>query len=619
MCGIAGVLHGTGRLPDPAVLESMAAAIAHRGPDGTATATSLTCGMATTRLALVDPSPAGDQPWTADGKLLGFNGEIYNHRSLRRELEDEGVTFAGRCDTEVLFHLLDRRGPDGALRRLEGMFAFAWWDGSSLALARDRFGIKPLLWTVRDDRLHWASEAKALRHATAIDPDPTAALFSLLAKADRSIERTPFLGVNQLPPGHVLRVRPGEAPTIDCYFELRDVVDEEAHRELAALDGDAVTRRLGSLLSRAVDTMVVADAPMGTFLSGGVDSSLISSLAVRRDADHQLFTADIAGRTEAPRARQAADWLGRQVTTAPMTADDVLADWAEATWHYETPIVTHMNALPLHRVARTARESGVKAVLTGEGADELFLGYSDTAFRPYRRVLRSPITALRSAYGLLPGLAERVLPEIVQGEERYVANLAEDFEQRRTESLAREAFAFLSPRQAASQATSIELFASHLQTLLHRNDRMGMQASIECRFPFLDSELVQFGVNLPVDHKLQWTTSLHDRKHPFLLDKAPVRALASDQLPRSVALRKKDGFPAYGHHDMRVDAGLFIGGWAADALHLTRAGIQHLSEHESPYFAAKLASVEIFGRLFGAGESAADITDDLRRAVTLTP
>lgn len=620
MCGIAGVLdpHG-GPVPEEE-LKRLAGELSHRGPDDRGWARSAGVGMAATRLAIVDLSERGAQPMAEGESLLAFNGEIYNCAPLRDELERDGVAFRGHSDTEVLFQLLRHRGVEATIPRLRGMFAFAFFDGERLWLARDRFGIKPLVWTRFEGRVLWASEARALRGVLDLVPDTTSVLYGFLSQADRSGRRTVFAGVDQVPPGHhVVIDRRGEHRLVR-WHTLAGEVDEARFRELEGRTDEEVDDRFDAHITAAVSAMLMGDAPTATLVSGGVDSALLAALAARRDPGHLLLAADVARpRSEAGAARRVAAALERTLRLTRFEPDDLLEQWAPATLAYEAPLVTHMNTLPYGAVARLARAEGVKSVLTGEGADELFFGYPEAAFAPYRAALRSPVQLLERAYGLIPGLARRVLPELLDARERQLADIVDDYEGGRHRDEAIEAYGFLGRWPAQRHAAALEMFGGHLLSLLHRNDRMGMAASVESRFPYLDEELVAFALNLPLAHKLRLTRRFHDRKHPFVRDKAVLRAVAARYVPADVADRVKDGFPTIGHEQLTVGPGFFRDGWVAQVLRLTDEGIDHLCASEPPLVAARLASVEVFGRLFGEGQSTAAVTAELHRHVAIRP
>lgn len=619
MCGIAGIRHPDDRVVDGSVLEAMAAALAHRGPDGRGTWQAGGVGLAATRLAIVGEGPTGDQPMAADGCALAFNGELYNRADLLAELRGAGVEPVGRSDTEVLFGLLRLRGVEPVLPRLRGMFAFAWVeDDRTVHLARDRFGIKPLYWAERGSTVAWASEVKGLAPAVEVRPDRSRALFSVLSLADRWSERTVFDGVRQVRPGQRVEITPDGTVRTEVWHRLSDAVDPDLAAELAAAPSAEVDARLDAALERAVTAMLMSDRPLATLTSGGVDSSVVAAVATGSDPDHALYTAAVSGpHNEIDAATALGRALGRPVRAVPFTPEMVLDDWARCTWHHEAPIVTHLNALPLARVAGAVHDDGTKAVLTGEGADELFAGYPAMAARPHLDLLRLPYRALRRLYGLVPGLSDLVLPG-GPSQEGYLAALGDDFESVRLGREAAEAFDHLEPGEARDAAATYVALHGHLRTLLQRNDRMGMQHSLESRFPFLDEEVVALGLNLPRRHKRSATARPHDRKHPFVLDKATLRRVAASRgLPG--ARRRKDGFPSWGHVDMRVGAGFFRDGWVAELLELSDPAIDHLVADEDPYYVAKLASVEVFGRLFDRDAPIELVAADVARHVSMRP
>lgn len=617
MCGIAGVLAPPGGAVDESRLAAMADAMAHRGPDQAGRHHRDGLGVVATRLAIVDLSDAGAQPMVDGDHVLAFNGEIYNHPELRHELAAAGVTFRGHSDTEVVFAALRHHSVVPTLHRLRGMFALAYHDGERLWLARDRFGIKPLVWRRTPAGLGWASEATTLAALAPLEVDVTQALGGFLSLADRSGRRTAFRGVEQVPPGHVLVADPA-GHRLERWHDLAGEVDEAAYRELDGAGFPELARRLDQLLTTSVERMLMGDAPTATFLSGGVDSSLLAALAATRaDDTHLLLTADVVGpRSEAPAAAAVARLVGRGVTPARFDPGAVLDEWATATRAYEAPLVTHMNSLPYATLARAAQANGVKSVLTGEGADELFFGYAEMAFQPARTLLRAPVLAIERLYERVPGLAKRVLPELSDARERQLAELSEDYERTRLREAALDAYAFAG-RHAPRLAAALEMTQGHLLSLLHRNDRMGMAASVESRFPYLDEDLVAFALNLPLAAKLRWTPRSRDRKHPLLRDKAVLRDAAGRHLPTEVTERAKEGFPTVGHEQLRVAPGLFEDGWVAGAVGLSPAGIEHLCHDEAPVVAARLASVEVFGRLFDGHDDPATVTDHLHRHVTV--
>ncbi len=595
------------------MLEAMAARLSHRGPDDRGTFVHRGLGLATTRLSIVDLSDKGAQPFRDENAALVFNGEIYNAATLGRRLEGEGVVFRGGSDTEVLFHALRRWGVEATLPTLEGMFAFAFADlvRQAVSLCRDRLGIKPLVWTEHGGDLAWASEAKGLIPFRPLRTDGVQSVFSVTGRLERSAHLTGFSGVNRLPAGHVLTATAGARPSIICWAPLEDLVDEAHHAELARTEPDELVRRLDSLLTSACERVGASDAPTGLFLSGGVDSSLVAALSVPRSPT--MLSADIGGdRSEAPAAREVARHLDADLTMIEFPREALLEDWAVATWHAESPVVTHVNALPFRRLALAARDLGVKAVLTGEGADELFFGYAEIMIDALRRTARAPRDALRRAAAHLPGPVGAALGRLGVDQSGFLVDLAGGFRRHVLHERAVEAFSFASPQSAERSAATLVWLGDHLPTLLHRNDAMGMAASIEARFPYLDDELARFAVNLPPAAKWSLHPRAHDPRHPFVLDKALLRRVACRHLPASVAYRPKLGFPVHGYDLVRTSTAFWTDGYVVGLLGLDRAAIDHLVSAVDPYLAAKLASVEVFGRLFDLGHDIDTVSAHVR-------
>jgi asparagine synthase (glutamine-hydrolysing) len=612
MCGIGGFI-GADLPPDPAALTRMCELLAHRGPDDRGIFVDGPIGLAHTRLSLLDLSPAGHQPWVDGEHALVFNGEIYNFREERAVLEASGATFDSGSDTEVLFRSLVDRGVDQTLSRLRGMFAFAFVDLRShrTVLCRDRFGIKPLVYRSGVGHVAFASEAKALAAVEPLEIDPVVALFSITGMADHSKSRTPFRGVEQVEPGSYVVIEDGRVSKRVTYYALADQIDESRYRCLEEASWNEVVDELDELLERSVRSVAFADAPVGAFVSGGVDSGLIASYgAASSPSDFTLFTADVVG---AHSEREGAEALSRHIrrplVSTPFEPGDLLGHWARCTWGYETPLVKHTNAMPFSALAERTRDAGFKAVLTGEGADELFLGYPTLLFDRYRPLVEAPLRLLDRLYGLSPRLAHIVLEPRSDPAATFLRGLSERYEHDRIERSDRPALDFLPRRDRALAYNTLDMFQEHLLSLLHRNDRMGMLSGIESRFPFLDEDLVSFGLNLPVKWKAAHTSRVHNLKHPFLIDKAVVRRLAARRLPPALAERPKEGFPMYGLRNVRLRDGAFRDGYVADLLSLDDPAQSYLIDQGATYQVAKLFSVEVFGRLFGLGHSIDEVTD----------
>ncbi len=610
MCGIGGLLLETDQQVSEQTLQAMGRAMTHRGPDASGVWTQGSRGFSHTRLRLFDLSTAADQPWVRGDDALVFNGEIYNFRELRSELEWAGHTFTTTSDTEVLFVALQHHGLAKTLDRIRGMFAFAYHCAAEQTtyLCRDRFGIKPLLYGEIDGGIAFASEAKALAVARPLEVDETLALLAIRTLGDKSQDRTLFRGVRQVAPGSFVVVRSGRVVGTERYAPLLDLVDEARYRALDAGTYGAAVAELDELLRVSVDGMASCDANLGVFLSGGVDSGLLASLGRTRAERFRAFTSDVRGpSSELAQAVAVAGALSVPIASTAFEPGDWLGEWVQSTWHLETPVITNPSTLPFGQVAQLAHDEGYQAVLTGEGADELFLGYPRLASGAAERLAAAPLAALRSVYGRVPGLLDALMNDRDARSNDFLRGVVGGFEEDLLRSEAEERYGFLDARQAKLQATSVVMTQTSLQALLQRNDRMGMAASIESRFPFLDEEVVAFALNLPTRFKLRRSFDVHNRKHPFVIDKAIVRSVADTYLPAGFAMQQKKGFPTRGLHGVLVRPGAFDGGWAAERFGDGISYGREIASWPQAYDAAKLMSIEIFGRLFAEGQSQAEV------------
>ncbi len=617
MCGIAGIFQLNGRPVPAGAAESMGRIMAHRGPDNFTVVDLPNVEIAHNRLSLIDLSAAANQPFRDADHVLAYNGEIYNYRELRKRLENEHVIeFKTTSDTEVLFYFLIHYGIECTLREIKGMFAFSFYNRheNRLFLARDRVGIKPLYYAQVNGAFCWASEVKAIAKTFELKPDPIKTLFSIGGIGENSSKYTLYNDILQVEPGTYLAIVPGGEPQKNVYYRPVDDIDQARYDDLDRKPSSEVVAEFESLFDHSVRSMLISDAPVGTFLSGGVDSSLISAMAKRNYGNIKLFTANVVGRySEFDAARSVSRHIGAEIFDYAFESEMMLRDWADVTYFYESPIIVHTNALPFANVAGITRKHGVKAVLTGEGADELFLGYPRLLTKRFDKFAAAPVSAIRSLYRLVPGLHEYLFPNTKNSLTNFAYDVVRKFEPAASENGDIEKFSFLPEPKREEQYLTIKMLGPHLTTLLHRNDRMGMMASIEARFPFLHEDLVKFAVNLPVKYKIGRSLRWHDYKHPFLVDKWIVRKAAEKYLPRDISHKKKFGFGMYGHKFIRIKDGFFDGGWVGENLQLDRRSQLRLLETQDPYFIGKLASVEIFGRIFANGQDRADVADHIMR------
>ena len=558
MCGIAGIVHAHPSKPvDELALRRMVGAIGHRGPDGFGIALDPGAGLASARLAIFD-LPRGWQPFEASpgGSMLVYNGEVYNHPELRAHLVARGEGFVTSCDTEVVLRLLERDGT-GALGRLNGQFAFAWWQPMPrrLTLVRDRFGVRPLYYASLDSgTLVFGSEAKALFASGEVDAVPDLAgideVFTLWgARAPRTV----FGGIRQVRPGGVVVWEAGRIVEERTWWSPEYDLDGAANEDLEELLRDSVRLRLR------------ADVPVGTYLSGGLDSSLITALA-QAETNHELRTFSIAFKDPRYDERSHQEEVARAIGTRHHVVEATPGAIAEAfpavIRHAEMPLV-RTAPVPLYLLAREVREQEITVVATGEGADELFWGYElfkEVVLRElYARDPQRAVELLEGLYAYLGPAAARRGPAW----RRFLLETGADDEQLGSH-LTRSAAtgivkAFYRPELAAETRPndSLDRLRSELPprfgrwsrleraawleltTLLEpyllsaQGDRVAMAHGVEGRFPFLDHRVFAYSVRLPASEKLNG-----------MREKVALRELAARLLPPEIAERTKQPYRA---------------------------------------------------------------------------
>ena len=419
MCGLAGIFTAEARAPDELArgVARMSAALAHRGPDDAGAWANAEAGIALgfRRLAIVDLSAEGHQPMRSAGGrfVIAFNGEVYNHVELRRELEQGGARFRGHSDTEVMLAAFERWGVEAAVRRFVGMFAIALWDARErrLHLVRDRLGIKPLYVCRAPGRVLFASELKALHAAPGFAPEVdrealTLFLRYLYVPGPRSI----FRGVTQLPPGTVLTIDDPRAPLPAPvpFWSAEEAATRGMEQPFEGGDGEAVDE-VERVLGDAVALRMRADVPLGAFLSGGVDSSAVVALMQARSARPvRTFTIgfDAPEHDESAHAARVARHLGTEHTSVVLTGADALGIVPDLPRLFDEPLADP-SQIPTFLVSRIARRH-VTVALSGDGGDELFAGYNRylSGERALARAARIPA----SVRHLIAGGVERVPP-----------------------------------------------------------------------------------------------------------------------------------------------------------------------------------------------------------------
>jgi asparagine synthase (glutamine-hydrolysing) len=558
MCGIAGFADSTfgGRTGSGMprldaefnLVHRMCEVIRHRGPDDEGIHVEPGIGLGMRRLSIIDLA-GGRQPIHNEAKTIWvvFNGEIYNYRDLRAELERRGHVFYTASDTESIVHAYEEWGED-AFRRLRGMFGIALWDETkrTLLLARDRAGQKPVHYTEKGGRLYFGSEIKSLLAAGAVDPSINlAALDHYLAFLYTPRDASIFEGVRKLPPGHFLRWREGRA-------EVKQYWHVSAQESFKGSEADAI-EALGAVLQDAVESHLMADVPLGAFLSGGVDSSAVVGMMARA-ASQPVKTFSIGFDDpefdELEHARTVARHFGTDHHEFVVRPDG-LSILEDLIAHFDEPFADS-SAIPTWYVSEIARRH-VTVVLSGDGGDELFGGYD--RYLPHPRVAqfdRLPVPGLRAA----AGLAWPLLPHGATGK-NFLRHVAKDPAGRYLDSIAmfqadergallRQGCGGQGASAEASLARHFDRFAAlphdsrmmrfdfetYLpEDVLTKVDRMSMAHSIETRVPLLDNLVIDFAATLPGHFKIK-----NGRRKHIL--KETLRPM----LPAGILDRKKQGF-----------------------------------------------------------------------------
>ncbi len=627
MCGIFGVLEqhlgGESRVDESALRTSMNSLL-HRGPDAQQCFVGNGFGLAHTRLSLVDLSERSNQPMWDESRryVLVFNGEIYNFRELRAELEAGGVSFRTTGDTEVLLHALIREAPETLLQRLDGMFAFGFYDTQTeeLLLGRDRFGTKPLYFFENDDRFGFASEVKALRPWLDLQPDANSISSYLLGFGGPTQGFTMYRGVRGLAPGTFLKVKRGGSATIQSYFELPAFWDRDQMEEYATWAPDKCVDHMEKLLYESVERQLFADSPVGAFCSGGVDSSVILAMAAKMHSNFAIFHANVVGPwSEIEPARRLSKHLGLDLHVVDVEDSEFLTSLPDVMNQYEHPYTYHPNCAPFMLVSRLVREQGVKGMLSGEGSDELFLGYPWLARQRLINAYQSAGRTLRTWIRSIPGVGPLLWP--YQGNH---AEVVQDLLNRGEIRLERDRTAQVAAALEGGppnhhQVTSLDYMQYHLRTLLHRNDSLGMEASIEARFPFLDLKFVEAAINMPSQVKLRYSPWVFEKAHPFVRDKWVVREVANRWIPRNLSQRIKVGFWTTVFQRLQVEPGFFAGGFVQDHLELGSRQLQALVAHADQDLLVRLLHLDVWGAVCLDRGSVDEARERIARSVTIDP
>jgi asparagine synthase (glutamine-hydrolysing) len=575
MCGIAGLL-STPSTGSTAQLEhwaqAMGDALAHRGPDDHGVWSNAEAGVAFAhrRLSIVDLSPAGHQPMiSADGRfIMIYNGEVYNHHALRPELEARGVQFRGHSDTEVVLEAFAAFGIEATVKRLIGMFTIGVWDQRerTLTLIRDRLGIKPVYWAKFGGLFLFGSELKALRAQPGWSPRINrSAVASFMRHNYVPAPHSIYEGVNKLEPGSILTLPWGGEPCVTRYWDAKSVALAGLASPIQASDTE-LTDRLETLLKDAIYRRMIADVPLGAFLSGGIDSSTVVALMQTANLGRvRTFTIgfDIPGFDEAPHAAAVAHHLDTQHTELTLTAQDARDVIPRLPEMFDEPFADS-SQIPTYLVSAMTRQH-VTVALSGDGGDELFAGYNRYQLasrlwgglsllpRPLRQGIAASMTSispdrwtrllsvlpagvrpsqlgdklhkLAAVLGLADGTAvyRRLVThwepgDVMPGTEEFKGILWDP-------ELAKEVPGFLEQMQLMDLVTYLP------DDILTKVDRASMAVALEARVPLLDHRVVEFAWQLPRAARVRGGTS-----------KWLLRQVLDRHVPKNLIDRPKMGF-----------------------------------------------------------------------------
>jgi asparagine synthase (glutamine-hydrolysing) len=561
MCGICGVFHSDrSQRVNRATLAAMNRQIVHRGPDDDGFFVEENVGLAMRRLSIIDIQ-TGHQPLSnEDGNVwIVFNGEIYNHQDLRKDLESRGHRYRTRSDTETIVHLYEEYGKR-CVEHLRGMFAFAIWDRSRriLFLARDRLGIKPLYYRYDGNMLLFGSEIKTILAYPGVKPEfNRGTLAEYLAFGYIAGEESMYAGIRKLLPGHILTLDEHDKLETAPYWDLNVKADDGSQSR------EHYVRRYREQLEQCVSSHLMSDVPLGVFLSGGLDSSAVAALTTRiRKEPIETFSVGYGEEafSELPYARTIAEHLKSKHHEVRLSRDEFFQTLPRLIWHEDEPIVWP-SSVALYFVARLARER-VTVVLTGEGSDETLAGYTrypwtllnsrmDRSYRALtpaalRRLVRQGINAAP-----LSATSKRKLEHTFLMRDgaswpsfyfdnfysAFSAAEQDDLLTSEAKQMAGDAYAGSMKHWNHSSGDLLHRLLytdikTYLVELLMKQDQMSMAASVESRVPFLDHELVEFTASIPAKYATKG-----------MAGKCILKAAVEDLLPHSIVHRQKMGFP----------------------------------------------------------------------------
>ncbi len=536
MCGINGF-----NWPDRTLIEKMNESVKHRGPDSDGIFVNKVLSLGHTRLSVIDLSDEAKQPMPNEDKSLWliYNGEIYNFQKLKEKLENQEHVFKSKTDAEVILHSYEENGVK-SFDSFNGIFAFCLYDVDKglLYLVRDRLGIKPLYYYHNENKFVFSSEIKAFLNlnGTSFSLDNTAILEYFLT---RNISTESFFkNIQALEPGYYL--------TFDLhnnilskkeYFNIYGVVSKEKYLNNKKRMEKESIEELDALLNAVVRDQLVADIPVGTICSGGIDSSLLTAIAKKYCNNLKIFNVKVKDENldESKYAKRVADYLGLRLIEEELNENNFKELYKKCIALADLPLI-HTNSVGIYLISKRAKDEGISVLLSGEGADELFGGYPQYSYF-YRRLFltKTPIfnylnTRARN-FCYFKDFTNYMLDDANYIMTQY-KNLSWNVERNNVNKRFYDALDFLEENFEKEMSSYIlKDLKYYLVPLLRRADRMAMGVGLEMRVPYLDNRLIDFAINLPLKYKVS-----------FFKTKYLLKKVAERYLPKDIIYRKKMGF-----------------------------------------------------------------------------
>lgn len=613
MCGISGCY--LNQIFNLDILISGAKLQHHRGPDNFGYYNDDKIALFHNRLSIIDLSDASNQPYEKDNYVLVFNGEIYNYKELYKKYF--GNKEIPKSDTIVLFDLLIEY-KDKIIPELNGMFAFALYNkiDNTILLGRDRTGIKPLYYYSENNNLFFASEIKTVLSflKSTIDFNQAENLLKdsvddLFAIGHLEYQKDLYKGIHELKPGHYMFYDCNNNTfEMHCYFNYSKHITKEAFQSINKNSEIYLIDKLDSLLNESIKIHLISDAKIGSLCSGGIDSSLITAIALKYNPNISIFHAGVrGGGGEEEYAELVAQHLGINIEYIYMEENEFLETLPAAIYHSDFPTY-HPNDISLFSICNKSREHNIKVLLCGEGADELFGGYSwHKFFNEQSRLNENIEKGLKNFNKLLNKLKMFIFrpefnkedfinytPSYLNYSNANIPNLAKRNSLIRNtdswnfyDSLISQYKNIANEQEANSLAFISNNLGGHLSSVLHRNDRMGMMASIETRVPFLENEIIDFALNLELQYKI------NNQEGKYLLKKVSER-----YIPMKNIYRAKAGFPVpYTNYLSKFNHNLFENGFLINYLKINKNILDRWIGSDSLLLFQAMV-IEIWGRIF---------------------